>query len=30
MLLICQAIAQGLVILSPGPDITRYPLRTAR
>lgn len=28
-MLICQAIAQGLVILTPDPDITRYPLRTA-
>ncbi len=28
-MLICQAIAQGRVILAPDPDITRYPLRTA-
>jgi hypothetical protein len=28
-MLICQAIAQGLVILSPDPDITHYSLRTA-
>jgi len=28
-MLICQAIAQGLVILTPDPAITRYPLRTA-
>ena len=28
-MLICQAIAHGLVILTPDPLITRYPVRTA-
>lgn len=28
-MLICQAIAHGLTILTPDPLITRYPVRTA-
>jgi len=27
-MLICQAIAHGLTILTPDPLITRYPVRT--
>lgn len=27
-LLVCQAIADGLVLLTPDPDIQRYPVRT--
>jgi len=28
-MLVCQAIAGGMVILTPDPDIRRYPVRTA-
>ena len=28
-MLICQAIAHGMIILTPDPLITQYPVRTA-
>jgi hypothetical protein len=27
-MLICQALVHGLVLLTPDPEITRYPVRT--